>query len=100
MPSAGSVGVCVTEVAGRVPACLPTQDEEFTVGGGQGVFEPADLVAVSPLELGELGGEGADDAAGLVRVDHCRWARRAGLLLGSEVFDPVADFVVAVEEVQ
>ena len=50
----------------------PSQFEVLTVGGFQGLAQRADFLAVAAFELGELGGERAHHAAGLVGVGAVR----------------------------
>jgi hypothetical protein len=62
------------------------------VGGLERLFEGADLVTVTPFEFGELGGEGAYDAArGFVlgRGRCCWW--RCVLLLGPKLLHALSD---------
>lgn len=68
--------------------------EILSVCGLECLPQRADLVAVPAFELGELGGEGADHAARLVRAGCLcvRWVR--GLLPGPELLDPAADLAV------
>ena len=47
--------------------------------------------AVAALQLGELGGERADDVAWVVGVNGFWWSGRCGALLGAKLFHPVAD---------
>src|SRR5664280_299975 len=61
--------------------------EVLPVGGLQRLLQGGDLLAVTVLELGQLGGQGPHDAAGLVGIGpsfpgRCR-GRWGGLLLGS-----------------
>ena len=60
--------------------------------GLERVLQSGDFVAVTAFEFGELGGEGADDAAGLVGVGPVL-PGRAGvvLLLGAKLLDALAD---------
>ena len=65
------------------------------------LFEGADLVTVTPFEFGELGGEGAHDAARRFvpgRGGSRRW--RCVLLLGPKLLDALAYRGAAVEEVE
>jgi hypothetical protein len=64
------------------------------------LFQDSYFIAVTALELGELGGEGADHAAWLVRVCRGGGLSHGFLLLGSELFYPMADLGSAVEEVR
>jgi hypothetical protein len=68
------------------------------LSGFESLPECVDFFAVSPFELGKLGGQGADDTAGLVEVDCGRHARGLGLLLGAETLDALADLGAAVEK--
>jgi hypothetical protein len=71
------------------------------VRGFQGLLESVDLVVVAAFEVGELGGEGANHAAGLVGVHPLRaGCRGRSSLLVAELFDTASDLGVAVEEVQ
>jgi len=50
------------------------------VCGLERLFEGADLVTVTPFEFGELGGEGANDAArGFVGYVNLKWPQGDGL---------------------
>ena len=87
----GSGSAAVAEAA--------AQFEDLALGGFEGLAQLVDFVAVLLFERGQLGGEGANDAArGVVGRGRCRWW--GGLLLGPQVFDAVADRGAAVEEVQ
>lgn len=68
------------------------QFEVLALGGFQGPPQGLDLVAVPPLELGELGGEGAHDAAGRVvgRLRDRLW--RVASLLGPQLLDSSTEF--------
>lgn len=86
---------------GTVPGAeAAAQFEVLALGGLEGLPQRLDLVAVSPLEVGELGGEGAYDAAGRVvgRLRGRRW--RVASLLGPQLLDASADLGAAVEEVE
>src|SRR6266571_2941242 len=75
------------------------QYEDLALGGFEGLPQLVDLVLVLLFECGDLGGQGAHDAAGGVPVGRgrCRW--RGVVLLGPQVFDALADRGAAVEEV-
>src|SRR5258708_12050531 len=66
------------------------QFEVLAMGGLQCLVEVVHFVAVASFEVGELGGEGADDAAGLVRVGPLGWPGGGDLLLGSWLLDRAA----------
>jgi hypothetical protein len=76
------------------------QFEDLALGGFEGLAQLVDFVAVLLFERGQLGGEGANDAARGVGVGRgrCRWW--GGLLVGPQVFDAVADRGAAIDEVQ
>jgi len=59
-----------------------------------------DLVAVSALEFGELGGEGAHHAAGGAVGRLCGRPRRPASLLDPQLLDTSADLGGPVEEVE
>src|SRR5258708_32111351 len=59
------------------------QFEVLAMGGLQCLVEVVHFVAVASFEVGELGGEGAGDAAGLVRVGPLGWRGGRGLVLGA-----------------
>ncbi|MET7517922.1 hypothetical protein ABZS88_31440 [Streptomyces sp. NPDC005480] len=77
-----------------------SQFEVLALGGFEGLPQGLDLVAVPSPELGELGGEGAHDAAGRV----VGWLRgrpwRVASLLRPQLLDSSAEFGAAVEEVE
>jgi len=74
------------------------------VCGLEGLFEGADLVAVTLFEFGELGGEGAHDTAPRCFVlgwgGSRRWRWHCVLLLGPKLFDALTYRGAAVEKVQ
>ena len=79
----------------------PTPEfEVLAVRGFECLLEGVGLVAVTALEVGELGGEGADHAAWLVRAGCWRTRRGYGLLPGPQLFDLASDLGSGVEEVQ
>ena len=69
--------------------------------GLERLSESSDLVAVTPFEFGELGSEGADDAARsfVSGRGRCRLGRCV-LLLGPKLLDALAYRGAAVEEVE
>jgi hypothetical protein len=58
-----------------VVAEAAAQFEDLAVGGFEGLAQLVDVVAVLLFERGQLGGEGANDAAGgvLLGCGRCRW---------------------------
>ncbi|MGW7381831.1 hypothetical protein [Streptomyces sp. NPDC054794] len=86
---------------GGVPGAeAASQFEVLALGCFKGLPQGLDLIAVLPLELGELGGEGAHDAAGRVvgRLRGRLW--RMVSLLGPQLLDASADLGGPVEEVE
>ncbi len=76
-----------------------SQFEVLALGGFPGLSQGLDLVAVPSLELGELGGGGAHDAAGRV-VGRLRVRSWRAWLLVPKLFDALADLGAPVEEVE
>ena len=71
---------------GCVTVAEAAQVEDLALGGVECLAKGLDFLAVPPLEFGELGGEGAHDAAGVVVRRRCR-GRPGVLLLCPELLD-------------
>lgn len=87
-------------MGGVLGAEAASQFEALALGGFEGLLQGLDLVAVPSPELGELGCEGAYDAAGRVlgRLRGRPWGGAS--LLGPQLFDASSEFGAAVEEVE
>ncbi|GAA3667390.1 hypothetical protein GCM10022224_034480 [Nonomuraea antimicrobica] len=87
-------------VAGLSVADTTTELEVLTVGGFQRLPQGGDLLAVTPLEVGELACRRADDTTGLVGIDSGLRGRCGGPLLVAELLDATPQVGVTVEKVE